>query len=65
MLVNVNWSVILLAAAVNFLLTYLWFGPLLGKRWLKEIGKEKSELPQGKSRIAYLFVYSILVSVLL
>ena len=38
--VEVNWIAVLVAAASNMVLGSLWYGPLLGKPWMKAMGMD-------------------------
>jgi len=38
--VNVNWYAVLAATASNMVLGGLWYGPILGKRWMKAMGMD-------------------------
>jgi Protein of unknown function (DUF1761) len=42
-----NFIAILIAAVVNFFFGYLWFTPLFGKRWSKEMGMSTDYKPSG------------------
>ena len=41
---DVNWLAVVLAAVVNMVVGFLWYGPLFGERWLKMIGKTADEI---------------------
>lgn len=38
--VEVNWLAVLAATASNMVLGGLWYGPILGKRWMKAMGMD-------------------------
>jgi hypothetical protein len=61
---DINWLAIAIATLANMLLAYLWFGPFFGERWLRELGKEESDLPKGYTRYVVLFLYSLATSLL-
>ena len=42
--VQLNWLAILVATAVCFVLGALWYGPLFGKPWMKEIGMDPEKM---------------------
>ncbi len=42
--VQVNWPAVVVGAAFNMLLGFLWYGPLFGRLWLRLIGKKPEEL---------------------
>jgi len=41
---SVNWIGVAAAAIAAFVLGYLWFTPLFGKPWLRELGKTEGQL---------------------
>ena len=38
--VDVNWYAVLAATASNMVLGMLWYGPILGKKWMKAMGMD-------------------------
>lgn len=50
--VNVNWYAVLAATASNMVLGGLWYGPILGKRWMKAMGMDPNAKmsPEMKKR---------------
>lgn len=51
----INYWAILVAIICNFVLGWLWYGPLFGKIWAKEMKRDKSELPDKKTMIKGMF----------
>ncbi|MFZ1806589.1 MAG: DUF1761 domain-containing protein [Cyclobacteriaceae bacterium] len=45
--ITINWMAILVAVVVNFILGFLWYTPLFGKVWAKEMGFDPSVKPAG------------------
>ncbi len=45
---KINFIAVLVAVAVNFVIGYLWFTPLFGKIWGKEMGFDLTQKPEGK-----------------
>lgn len=39
-----NWWAILVATLSSFVLGGLWYGPLFGKKWLRELGKSEYDM---------------------
>ena len=37
---NVNWLAIVAGMVANMVVGALWYGPLFGKRWMKELGDD-------------------------
>ncbi|MBK5278900.1 MAG: DUF1761 domain-containing protein [Bacteroidia bacterium] len=44
---NINMMAILVAVAANFVLGFIWYTPLFGKAWAKEMGFDTSVKPSG------------------
>ena len=47
---NMNWMAIIVAAVINMVLGFLWYGPLFGKAWQKLIGLTDSRLEEMKKK---------------
>lgn len=44
---GLNWLAILVSTVVGFLIGGLWYGPLLGKAWMRAVGKTEEDLQGG------------------
>ncbi len=44
---NINFLAVIAATLSTFLVGWLWYGPLFGKAWMKEIGVTEEEVEQG------------------
>ena len=44
---NVNWLAVIVCAVVNMVVGALWYGPLFGKRWMKEVGYSQEDIRSG------------------
>lgn len=44
---DINFLAVVLAAISSFIVGALWYGPILGKAWMKEIGKTEEELKEN------------------
>jgi Protein of unknown function (DUF1761) len=64
---NVNLLAILVAAACGFLVGGVWYGPLFGKTWQREIGMSDDDLKSANMLKIYgtAFVFSVLSAVFL
>lgn len=49
-MMNVNLVSVLASAVVMMVLGFLWFGPILGKSWMKEMGLTKSDMEEAKKK---------------
>ena len=59
---NANLLAILVAAASGFMVGGLWYGPLFGKAWQREIGLSDGEI--GSANMAKIFGITFLFSIL-
>lgn len=44
---EINIVAVLVAVAANFILGFIWYTPLFGKAWAKEMGFDPNEKPNG------------------
>ncbi|MHC1737664.1 MAG: DUF1761 domain-containing protein [Ignavibacteriaceae bacterium] len=44
---GINYLAVIVSAILSFVIGSLWYGPLFGKIWLKEIGLDPKELEQA------------------
>ena len=49
-MVPVNYIAVLVAAVVNIVLGFLWYGPLFGKPWMAMMGFTKESMDQAKKK---------------
>lgn len=63
-LFNVNWLAVVGAAACGFLVGGLWYGPLMGKRWMGAVGLTEEDIQNGSMGLIYggAFAFSLLGS---
>ena len=45
--IEINWYAVLAATAVGFAVGFLWYGPLFGKMWMKEVGVDPETAQSG------------------
>lgn len=46
--INLNYLAILAAVASNIVLGFLWYGPLFGRAWMKEVGMDPARKPEPR-----------------
>ena len=46
--IQINWLAILVAVIANFVLGFVWYTPLFGKVWGKEMGMDMTQKPDPK-----------------
>jgi hypothetical protein len=64
---NINLLAVLVAAACGFMVGGIWYGPLFGKTWQREIGLSDDQLKAGNPLKIYgtAFLFSVLSAVML
>lgn len=64
---EVNWLAVLIAAASGFMVGGVWYGPLFGKVWQREVGLSDEQLKAGNPLKIYgiAFLFSVLSAVML
>ena len=66
---NVNWLAIIVCAIVSMIVGSIWYGPLLGKKWMKLISMTKEDMEKGKKDMpktyGMMFVGSLVTSFVL
>jgi hypothetical protein len=63
-LFDVNWVAVVVAAASGFMVGGIWYGPIMGKKWMGAVGITEDELQQGHMGKIYggAFAFSLLAS---
>lgn len=61
---EVNWLAVLLAALAGFVVGGVWYGPVMGKRWMGAVGLTEDQIKQGSMGLIYggAFAFSLLAS---
>ena len=61
---GVNWLAVVLGALAGFVVGGIWYGPLMGKRWMGAVGLTEEQVRQGNMALIYglAFVFSLLAS---
>ncbi len=45
--ITISWTAVLVAVVANFILGFLWYTPLFGKAWAREMGFDPNTKPSG------------------
>ena len=61
-LAGINWLAVLVSAVSTFMLGGLWYGPLLGRTWMRESGMTEEKARQGN--MARVFGVSFLLQLI-
>lgn len=61
---DVNWLAVVVAAAGGFLIGGIWYGPVMGKKWLGAVGLSEEDIQDGHMGRIYggAFAFSLLAS---
>jgi hypothetical protein len=46
---NLNWLAVIVSAAVSMVVGAVWYGPLFGKRWMREVGFTQEDVERGQT----------------
>lgn len=60
----VNWIAVFLAAAAGFVVGGIWYGPIMGKKWMGAVGLSEDQIKEGNMGLIYggAFAFSLLAS---
>lgn len=63
-ILDVNWIAVLAAAVMGFVVGGIWYGPIMGKKWMGAVGLSEEDVKQGNMGAIYggAFAFSILAS---
>jgi len=63
-LFDVNWIAVLAAAVCGFIVGGIWYGPIMGKKWLGAVGLSEEDIAGGSMGLIYggAFAFSLLAS---
>lgn len=61
---DVNWLAVVLAAACGFVVGGIWYGPIMGKKWMGAVGLTEEQLKGANMGAIYggAFAFSLLAS---
>lgn len=61
---DVNWLGVVLAALAGFVVGGIWYGPIMGKKWMGAVGLTEEQIKEGNMALIYggAFVFSLLAS---
>src|SRR5687768_16035583 len=62
---DVNWLAVLLGALAGFVVGGIWYGPVMGKRWMGAVGLSEEQLKTGANMpliYGLAFVFSLIAS---
>ncbi|WP_379552172.1 DUF1761 domain-containing protein [Erythrobacter sp. W53] len=61
---DVNWIGIIAAAAMGFVVGGIWYGPIMGKKWMGAVGLTEEQIKEGNMGLIYggAFAFSLLAS---
>ena len=61
---DVNWLGVVLAALAGFVVGGIWYGPIMGKKWMGAVGLTEEQIREGNMGLIYggAFAFSLLAS---
>ena len=61
---DVNWIAVIAAAASGFMVGGIWYGPIMGKKWMGAVGLSEEQIKSGNMGMIYggAFAFSLLAS---
>ena len=61
---DINWIAVVVAALAGFLVGGIWYGPVMGKKWMGAVGLTEAEIQSGNMGKIYggAFAFSLLAS---
>lgn len=61
---DVNWLAVIAAAVTGFIVGGIWYGPVMGKRWMGAVGLSEDQIKSGNMGVIYggAFAFSLLAS---
>ena len=61
---EVNWLAVVLAALAGFVVGGIWYGPVMGKKWMGAVGLTEEQIKEGNMGLIYggAFAFSLLAS---
>lgn len=61
---DVNWLAIVFGALAGFVVGGIWYGPVMGKRWMGAVGLSEEQVKAGNMPVIYglTFAFSLLAS---
>ncbi|GAA4647556.1 DUF1761 domain-containing protein [Pontixanthobacter gangjinensis] len=61
---DVNWLAIVLGALAGFVVGGIWYGPVMGKKWIGAVGLTEDQIKEGNMGLIYggAFAFSLLAS---
>ena len=63
-LFDVNWLGVVLAAVCGFVVGGIWYGPVMGRKWMGAVGLTEDQIKEGSMGAIYggAFAFSLLAS---
>ena len=61
---DVNWIAVIVGALAGFMVGGIWYGPIMGKKWMGAVGLSEEQIRQGNMGLIYggAFAFSLLAS---
>ncbi len=61
---DVNWIAVIVGALAGFMVGGIWYGPIMGKKWMGAVSLSEEQIRQGNMGVIYggAFAFSLLAS---
>ena len=50
---DINWLGVVLAALAGFVVGGIWYGPIMGKKWMGAVGLSEEQIKEGNMPLIY------------
>lgn len=59
-----NWLAVIAASLVGFVVGFLWYGPLFGKKWLASVGMTEEDAQKGNmvKTFGFTFIFQFIMA---
>lgn len=61
---DVSWVAVIIGALAGFLVGGIWYGPIMGKKWMGAVGLSEEEIQEGNMKLIFggAFIFSLIAS---
>lgn len=61
---DVNWIAVIVGAIAGFVVGGIWYGPIIGKKWMGAVGLSEEHIKEGNMAVIFggAFAFSLLAS---
>lgn len=61
---DVNWMAVIVGALAGFVVGGIWYGPVMGKKWMGAVGLSEEQIKEGNMAVIFggAFAFSLIAS---